>query len=85
MPITHCRKVGQNWVVVATSMNQSELTILVQSFKSYQGRMKSEMIINSPHLISRDSNLWPLAVIGVVAIRHHRIKSVISSIEFYYD
>jgi hypothetical protein len=67
------------------AMHDGQLAALVQAFKAGHSTAESEVIVDGPHVLARNADIRPVMIVGVVAIRNHRIQSIVAARKFQDD
>src|SRR6266446_3591881 len=79
LPIGHRGEMGERRLVIADTMDDREMAVLVEALESRHGRLKAEMLIELAQPFLPDANARPGLVVGVIAIRHDRVEPIVAA------
>ena len=76
---------GERGLVVANAVHDRQPAVLVEPLEAGHPRLEAEGVIDLAQLVGADAEPRPGAIVGIVAIRHDRIQSVIGAGKFDDD
>ncbi len=74
----------KRWIVVTTAVHNRHLAIFIQAFKTGHTTAEAKMIVDAAQLLGPNAQFGPVAIIGIVTVRHEGVETIIASGEFQH-